>query len=336
MAYSDFAPPRRSRRRRNIVILIIAALVVGVLVLAVRYRTERRESIDYLTAAEEIAEQHDAMSEQLGALFQGLGQEDRPALEQRLETLSVDATETVKLLEAQVVSRPVGEVAGLMGVAVVAWAEGIDTLGSAIVAILDAEDGDESGDEGLREAFELIRLGDRAYERAVAAVARLDPELVSTPFPEVSYAQGQYAPLYNHEIVANRLRLQGGLAELIDVALVANTVPQPVSEDAAGIWTIPASDELTLEVTVSNTGNVVVERVSVLVELQRVASSETFAPLGQLIPAIEPGQSELLVFSNLEAEPGEVYSVTATATVETGDDLTDDNTFNLVFKRNAE
>ncbi|MDJ0952760.1 MAG: hypothetical protein QNJ81_03680 [Acidimicrobiia bacterium] len=339
MAYSDFAPPRRSRRRRNIVILTIIALIVGVLVLAVRYRTERRESIDYLTAAEEVALQHGDMSEQLAAVLQGLGQagqEDRPELELRLETLSADASEMVKVLEAQVVPRPVGEVAGLMSVAVDAWAEGIDTLDASVVLILDAEDGDESGDEGLRSSFELIRLGDRAYERAVAATLRLDPELVPAPLPEISYTQGQYGPLYNHVVVAERLRRQGGLAELIDVALVANTVPQPVSQDTAGIWTIPASEELALEVTVSNTGNVVVERVSVLVTLQRVGSSEEFTPLVQLIPAIEPGQSENLIFSNLEAAPDEVYSLTATATVEGRDDQTDDNSFNLIFKRNAE
>ncbi len=336
MAYSDFAPPRRSRRRRNIVILIIVALIVGVLVLAVRYRTERRESIDYMTAAEEVALQHGDMSEQLAALLQGLGQEDRPELELRLETLSADANQTVKVLEAQVVARPVAEVAGLMAVAVDAWAEGIDTIGASVVLILDAEDGDFSGDEGLRAAFELMRVGDRAYERALAASLRLDAELVPAPLPEISYTQGQYGPLYNHVVVAERLRRQGALAELIDVALVANTVPQPVSQDAAGIWTLPASEELSLEVTVSNTGNVVVERVSVLVTLQRVGANEAFTPLGQLIPSIEPGQSENLIFPNLEATPDEVYSITATATVEGSDDLTDDNTFNLVFKRNAE
>ena len=67
MAYSDFSPPRRSRRRRNVVILIILAIIFGVLMLAVRYRTERRESIDYMTTVEEVALQHGDMSEQLSA-----------------------------------------------------------------------------------------------------------------------------------------------------------------------------------------------------------------------------------------------------------------------------
>ncbi len=336
MAYSDFGPPRRSRRRRNIVILIVLAVVVGVLVLAVRYRTERRESIDYLTLAEEVATQHGDMAEQLGTLFQGLGREDRPTLELRLETLATDARDAADQLDDQIVSRPIGEVAGLMSVAANAWADGIETLGSAIIAILDAEPDDESGDETLREAFELIRLGDRAYERAVGAVAELDAELVPSPMPDVTYTEGQYEPLYNHVLVADRLRRQGGLAELVDVALSAITVPAPVSEDGAGIWSIPASDSLALEVTISNTGNVIVEGVSVLVTLQRVASSEEFAPLGRLIPSIEPGKSEILLFEELAAEPGEVYSITATATVEGGPDETDDNTFNLVFERNAE
>ena len=336
MAFSDFAPPRRSRRRRNLVIVVIAAIIIGILVLAVRYRTERRESIDYLTVAEETASLHGDISEQMAALFQGLGQEDRPALELRLETVATDARDAAARLDELVVARPVAEVAGLMAVASTSWADGLETIRDSIVAILDAEPGDESADESLEEAFELIRVGDRAYARALVALSELDPELVPAPLPEVAYASGRYRVLYNHEIVANRLRLQGGLAELVDIALAAKTIPQPVSENAGGIWTIPASESLALEVTVSNTGNVIVENVTILVTLQRVGSSDTFAPLGQLIPAIEPGKSEVRVFENLEAAPGEVYSVTATATVDGTGDLTDDNTFNLVFERNAE
>jgi hypothetical protein len=316
--------------------LVILAVIVGVLTLAVRYRTERRESIDYLTLTEDVARRHQDMSEQLGSLFQGLGQEDRPALEQRLETLATNARDAADEIDEMVVARPVGEVAGLMGVATDSWASGIETLGSAIVAILDAEDGDVSADESLRAAFELIRLGDRAYDGVVAAVAELDQELVPTQLPQVSYVEGQYSNLYNYQIVADRLRLQGGLAEFIDVALKANTVPEPVSEDDVGIWTIPSSDTLSLEVTVSNTGNVVVERVRVLVEVQQVGAPDTFVPLGKLIPSIEPGKSEILTFENLEATPGEVYSISAAASVEGQSDSTDDNTFNLIFKRNTE
>ncbi|MCP3998795.1 MAG: hypothetical protein GY722_27545 [bacterium] len=53
------------------------------------------------------------------------------------------------------------------------------------------------------------------------------------------------------------------------------------------------------------------------------------------MPAIEPGKSEIRLFENLEAAPGDVYSVTATATVD-GEVNVDDNMFNLVFERNAE
>lgn len=336
MAFSDFAPPRRSRRRRNLVIVVVAAIIIGILALAVRYRTERRESIDYLTVAEETASLHGDISDRLATLFQGIGQEDRPTLELRLNTMAADARDAATRLDEQDVARPVAEVAGLMSVASTAWADGLETMRDSIVAILDAEPGDESADETLQEAFELIRVGDRAYARALVAVTELDPELVAAPLPDVNYASGRYRVLYNHQVVANRLRLQGGLAELIDVALTATTVPKPVSENGGGIWTIPASESLALEVTVSNTGNVIAENVTILVTLQKVGSSDTFTPLGQLIPSIEPGKSEVRLFENLDAAPGEVYSVTANATVDGNRDLTDDNTFNLVFERNAE
>jgi hypothetical protein len=335
MAYSDFGPRRRSRRRRNIVILILVLLIVGVLALAVRYRTERRESIDYLAAAEEVALQHAEMADRLGALFQGLGQEDRPTVVLRLETLTVEAKEArVKLAELPV-TRPVAETSGLMTVAVGAWGDGIAAIDDAIVAILDADEGDLSADEGLRTAFELLRLGDRAYELAVLSVADLDPEIVPTEFPVARYTTGDYATLFDAPVIAERLRLLGSLSESRDIAISALTVPEPVSEGAGGVRTIPASDEFSLEVIVSNTGNVVVENVNVLVTLQQVASNGEITPLSQLVPSIEPGKSERLMF-NLAAEPGIVYTVNAVATFEEGDDPTDDNTFSLVFERNAE
>ena len=336
MAYSDFGPHRRSRRRRNVVVLIIVLLIVGVLALAVRYRTERRESIDYLSAAEEVALQHGAMSDRLGILLEELGKEDRPEVVLRLETLVADARDAASELEGLAVTRPVAEASGLMTVAVEAWSEGIAAVGDALVAVLDAEDGDFSGDEELRSAFELLRLGDLAYGRVVTSVEGLDPEIVPMAFPAVSYTTGDYAGLYDATVVAERLRGRGGLSEMIDVALTAETVPGPVSEGAGGIQTIPASDAFSLEVVVSNTGNVIVERVTVTVTLEQVGVASNIPPLGQLIPAIEPDKSERLVFENLEAQPGVVYNITAVAVVDGGGDETDDNTFNLVFQRNAE
>jgi hypothetical protein len=336
MAYSDFAPHRRSRRRRNVAILVVLLVVIGVLVLAVRYRTERRETIDYLTVADEVAADHAAMSEQLGALLQGLGGEQRPALELRLEKMVTDARMLAVTLDDQVVPRPVAEVSGLLTVATSSWADGISAFHTAILDILDPEESDGVGDTALRDAFDLIRLGDRAYAQARSAVAELDPELTSGDLPEVTYTEGTYGPLYDATVVADRLRRLGTLAEVVDVKVVMKTDPEPVSDNGSGIWTIPASDTLSLQVTVSNTGNVVAENITVLVELQRVASAEEFAPLSKLIPAIAPGDSEISVFENIPAEPGAVYSLTATASVLDVDDPTDDNTDTLVFERNEQ
>jgi hypothetical protein len=335
MAHYDFGSPRRSRRRRNVIILIVLLVVVGVLVLAVRYRTERREAIDYLTVADEVGREHVDIAEQLGTLLQGLGGEDRPAMEQRLETLSAQARTLADKLADQVVPRPVAEVSGLMAVAADSWADGIETLKDAILAILDAEENDVSADTLLRDAFDLMRVGDAAYGRAVAGLVDVDPVMVPTTFPDVSYTAGSFGPLYDASVVADRLRQQGTLAELVDVKLKAITNPEPVSDNGR-VWTIPASDSLSLTVTVSNTGNVPAENITVLVTLQRVGSAEVIDPTSQLIPSIAPGDSAIRVFENLAAEPGAVYSITATASVADVDDVTDDNTFNLVFERNAE
>lgn len=338
MALSDYAPPRRSRRRRNIAVIIIVLLVVGVLALAVQYRTERRQSIDYLETAEEVAIAHSAMAERLGTALQGLGGEDRPALVQRLETLAAEANEARRTLGAAVVTRPVAEVSGLMTVAVHSWDDGIAALDDAIIAVLDAEQGDLSGEDELEAAFDLLRLGDRAYVGVLEEVSQLDPEIVPAPFPAVSYVEGEFAALYDATVIAERLRRLGSLSEVIDVALIATTIPGPVSEGVGGVFAIPASDSFVVEVTVSNTGNVVVERVSVVVSLQKAASSEQIPPLGIVIPSIEPGASETLPFTDFDPEPGVVYTVTAVATLEEGvvDETIDDNSWSLIFERNSE
>jgi len=335
MAYSDFAPPRRSRRRRNVIILVVALSVVGVLALAVRYRTERRESIDYLEAAEEVSRDHAEISEQLGTLLQGLGGEDRPGLELRLETLETRAQTLADTLDEAVIPRPVAEVSGLLSVATMSWSHGIADMREAILSILDAEESDGIGDVALRDAFDRLRVGDVAYSEALSAINELDPELLPTGFPAVSYTAGSYAPLYDATLVADRLRHLGTLAEVVDVALVVTTDPEPVSGSDSGIWTIPASDSLSLQVRVSNTGNVVAENITVLVTLQRVGSAEVIDPVSRLIPSIAQGESEIRTFENLPAEPGVMYSLTATATVEDVDDPTDDNTRTLVFERNT-
>ena len=336
MAYSDFGPPRRSRRRRNVLVLIVVLLLIGVLVLAVRYRTERRQSIDYLATAQEVAAEHAEISDQLGTLLASLGEEERPTVLLRLESMAARSLELRREIDALVVTRPIAGVAGLMTVAVTSWDDGIASLDDAIVAILDAEEDDVSGDEALASAFELLSLGDRAYLGVLDGVLRLDQEIVPAEFPEVGYTTGEYRALYDADVIAARLRGSGGLSESRDITVVGATIPEPVSEGIGGIWTIPASETFSLQVTVSNTGNVVAEKISVLVTLRKQASNEDPTALSQVIPAIDPGESVTVPFENLDVEPGEVYTLTAGASFEDGPDETDDNVWDLVFERNAE
>jgi hypothetical protein len=337
MAYSDFAPPRRSRRRRNVALLIVLAVVIGVLALAVRYRTERRETIDYLTAAADVAVRHQDMAERVGSLLHDPGAEDRPALRQRLETLSTEAKSAVTELADLTPTRPIAEAAGYITIAAQEWEEAIVALDEAIVAVLDAEDGDTTGESSLQHAFDLFRVGDVAYAGFLDSIGRVDPELVQEEFPDVSYTGGDYALLYTGSLLADRLRQNGTLSEDRSIKLVASTVPEPVNKGTGDVWTIPASETFGLEATVSNTGNVVVEKVTVLVTLQQANSADTIPPLSVLIPSIAEGESKKVSFEDLPVVPGEVYTITVEATPEDGVDATpDDNVFSLMFVRNAQ
>jgi len=337
MAYSDFPVPKRSRRRRNGIIFIVLAVIIGLLALAVRYRTERRESIDYLNAAEDLAVQNQDMSARLAAVFQGLGTEERPAMVQRLKTLAERTAEARKTLNALPVTRPVAEASGLMTVAINAWDDAMQMMDDAIIQVLDANPGDTSGDEQLAAAFEQLRLGDLAYAGFLDAVARLDPDLVPMDFPTVAYVDDVNDALYDAPAIAGRLRQIRTLSEDRDVSIIAATIPAPVSEQAGGIWVVPESDSFALEVTVSNTGNVVAEKITVTVSLQRAASSEDPAVFSQLIAALDPQESGSRLFEDLVVEPGVVYKLTAVASFEEGiNDATKDNEWSLVFERNSQ
>jgi hypothetical protein len=75
----------------------------------------------------------------------------------------------------------------------------------------------------------------------------------------------------------------------------------------------------------------------VTVTLRLQGSNDAPTASSQLIPAIEDGTSVTIPFDSLNVEPGQVYAASVAATFEDGPDANDDdNTWSLVFERNAE
>jgi len=335
MAYSPFADDRRSRRRRNLILFGAVAILVAIVALAVRYRTEERETVDYLDLAEEVAGEHETLSATLSDLFASLDQLDRPTVLQRLTTLSEDAAGLEKRIDEAVVPRPVAGAHGSLLVAVSAWSDGLDAFDEAIVQVLDAPDGDSSGEVVLDDVFDLLRLGDRAYADFREAVDRLEADLVTIELPAIAYAGTLEAPIYDAVSLSEELRRLRLLSEDRDVAVSLKVDPEPASV-SGGVAVVPFSEDFVVTAVISNDGNVSIEQISVVMTLSRTSSSEEPFVESRAFPALSPGESTSLEFSDLRVEEGAIYSLVVEVSLAEPDVNVDNNSVSLMFQRNTQ
>ena len=170
MAYPPLAASKRPRRRATVAILLILTLVFGIIALAVRYRTERRDSVDYLALAKQISDDQALAVTGLADLFMTLDDLERPDIMGRITRLDMELQDMVRLLEEVTVTVGVGEANGFFVVAASTWASGLSLLSDAIIEVLDGEGDGRLGVAMLDAGFADLRVGDRAYElfRAVA------------------------------------------------------------------------------------------------------------------------------------------------------------------------
>jgi hypothetical protein len=207
-------------------------------------------------------------------------------------------------------------------------------LEPAIVEVLDGEDV-QTGDAMLRSAFDLLRIGDRAYFGFTQAVANLDPEIQVPAFGDVSFAGGDRSSLYDASVVASRLRAILKLEGDHDVSLVVSIDPEPLVESGS-VPIVPNADVFVVNLVVSNEGNLVEERI--LVSLDGNPQSPDVEPISlqSIVPFLDPGQSTTVSFDVSELiAPGQLYELRAGVEIAE-DDTPDNNTWSLVLLRNPE
>ncbi|MFQ5554719.1 MAG: hypothetical protein ACE5GC_05035 [Acidimicrobiia bacterium] len=327
------AVDRRAKRRRKVLLLTLAAVVVALVVLAVRHRTEERQTTDLLALAEGIADQEMAMATDLASLLAAIGELERPDIMVRLNTLTEESDTVRRRLEAEaIVPRPAAEVGGLFSIAVDSWGDALGGLSPAFVAVLDGEVGDETGELMLAAAFQDLRVGDAAYERFLTAVGELDPDLVTRDFPAFGFSTGDSAPLIDAAVIANRLRLIRKLIERHDVAVVANTDPEPVM-DSNGVFVLPVAEAYAVLAVVTNEGNVGEESIEVSLLIRSQTGEVESIEVTQLIPFLEPGEARTIPFEAIPLAPGLLYELQLSVSIAEDADIVD-NTFALPFFTN--
>lgn len=332
MAYPPFAASRRPRRRAAFAIVVLIGVVVMIVLLAVRFRTERKDSVDYLAAAKEVSDEHAALAGSLAELFTDLGELERPDILDRLADLSDESAATRVLLANETVTAAVGEANGFFLVALTSWDRALDSLDDAIVEVIDGDPEVRTGDALLAAAFDDLRVGDRAYQLFRDTVRRLDPDLVAWTFADFGYAAGDRDTLYDSAVVAGHLRTTLRFVENRDVSIRATTDPEPLGADG-GVRIVPDSESFAVQAVVTNEGNVAAELITVTLQLT-AAGSSTPEQRSEIVAILEPGEATTVQFADLPLEPGLAYELQVGAVVE-DDDAPGNNTWSLIFVRNA-
>jgi hypothetical protein len=334
MAYAPPALRRRARRRRIFVTVIILAVMLGLIGLAVRNRTDRRVAVDYLDTAKAIVDDERILSTRLEEIFTAVGDLERNDLLERLSEIAATSEELRAALDDAERSAAVAEAHGFLSVAVGAWDDAAALLEGAIVEVLDGED-EQTGDGMLRSAFDLLRIGDRAYFGFTQSLTELDPEIQVPTFGEVSFAGGDRSSLYDAMVVALRLRTILKLEGDHDVSLVVSIDPEPLVETNS-VPIVPNSEIFVVNLVVSNEGNLVEELILVSLEGDPQSAEVEPISLQSIVPFLEPGQSTTIAFDVAElVTAGELYELRAAVQI-TEDDTPDNNSWSLVLVRNAE
>ncbi len=332
MTTSSLVLKRSARRRRRLALFFTLAVMVSLIVLAVRYRTENRQTLDYLGLVDEIVQEELVVAQTLRDLFGSLVSTDRPEIVARIELLGEQTSELADLLEEAEVTRAAAELHGFMAVAVGAWHQGIDSLDEAVVEVMEQPDDAVTPPPAFVEAVMQLRIGDQAYASFREGVLLLETDVPPPDFPQVAFIDGEDPT--DVESVARRLRLRRSFGERHDVSVTANTLPEPTG-DRNGVAVLPFSDTFDVTAIVTNAGNVLQEEIEVTLILA-VGGAERVEPFleRRFIAALEPGSSKPLEFASLNLEPETLYTLQVSVSI-VDDAEPDNNVWEVVFATNA-
>jgi hypothetical protein len=263
-----------------------------------------------------------------------VGDLERNDLLERLAEIAATSAELRTALADTERAEPVAESHGFLTVGVGAWDDAMAALEPAVIEILDGE-AEQTGDAMLRNAFDLLRIGDRAYFGFTESLSQLDPGVEVPVFAEVSFAGGDRSSLYDASVIAARLRTIFKLEGNHDVSLAVSIDPEPLVEEGS-VPIVPNSEIFVVNLVVSNEGNLVEERILVMLDADPNSPDLELISLQSIIPFLEPGESTTVSFDVADLiAPGELYELRAEVQIAE-DDTPDNNTWSLVLVRNAE
>ncbi|MEN8234049.1 MAG: hypothetical protein ABFR89_03925 [Actinomycetota bacterium] len=311
--------------------LLVALIIISVVVLAVRRRSDARSVADYLFVAQQVTAEQAETANDLETLFATIDDVDRPEVMRRLENLRLSLEGSSEMLSGTDVPPSAAEAHGYLAVAIGSWETALDTLDDAIVLVLD-EPGEAGGAERLDESFAHLRLGDLAYREFLSQVEDLDDSILVGDLDNVAFAAEERSVEYDGQLVTLKLSAVYKLGENHDVSVNALTEPGVFGE-RNNVPVVPYSEVFIVQAVVTNQGNEPERQVSVDLELIPTNQDEETVTIRQTVDAIEPGQARTLIFDTLDLRPGSLYELKITAQVDKDQDPENDE-WRMVFYRN--
>ena len=259
---------------------------------------------------------------------------DPDRTEQARAEIAAESAELRIALSEVELTNALGEAHGFLTVALSSWDDAMSLLEASLVEVLDGADL-QTGESMLENAFDLLRIGDRAYFGFIDALSRLDPELLSLEFGAVGFAADERSALYDAPILAARLRAILKLEGDHDVSVIASIDPEPLVEQGS-VPIVPNAETFIVNLVVSNAGNLVEELILVsLVGNPQSADVEQIS-LQSIVPFLDPGTSTTVSFDVSDLiVPGELYELRAEVQIAQDDSL-ENNSWSLVLVRNSE
>lgn len=295
--------------------------------------TDARAEIEYLdelsTQVTDLAVGGDALRD----VVSRLSRIERPELVTVIDDLKEDIDLGLAFVAAEPPSPELATVRSLYRLALQQWSAGVTAFGDGILAAAD-NPGDATPTSTLANALASLRAGDDLFLELQAEIERPEVRDPVNTLRDVTLlpAEGEPIPLALAYTDAarnpnNGIALRPGLA----LSMIVSDPEWQLNPD--NMVVMPATDQTTFSVVISNVGNLRSEEEQMTLTLSGPGDPVS---VSQPIPALDPGGQTTIVYEPLGLTPGELYEVLAEILVVGPDTNLEDNLLQVVFMVNNE
>jgi hypothetical protein len=295
--------------------------------------SDTRVEIEYLDRIADQSEQLALGGDALRDVVSRLSRIDRPELVTVIDDLREDIAAGIELIVEEPPSAELFAVRSLYRVALQEWSTGVAQFGAGILQAADNPE-DQAAASLIASAVTALSAGDDLYADLITELERLDVRdpvkamrmVVLTPADGNAVALGlTYAEAARSR--NNGLALRPGLA----VSQIIASPDWQLNPDDVVI--MPATDEATFSVIISNTGNIISQPEELVLTLTGVAEPVT---LTAIVDPLAPLAQTTIQFDPIPVVSGELYEVVAAINVTDIDSSFEDNEVRVVFQVNSE